>query len=99
MEEMDMPKDMAVLDTRTVERRAEILMAMDVLMRHVSDEFEQDYWLMHGVPDGAPKLRMTQEQIDYYGQFADSFEYLVKMFASAVRRVFFKTTYEPRGFC
>lgn len=96
---MDMPKDMDVLDPRTVERRVEILMAMDVLMRHVSDEFKQDYWLMHGVPDGAPPLRMTQEQKEYYGQFADSFEYLVKMFASAVRRVFFKTTYEPRGFC
>lgn len=96
---MDMPKDMDVLDPRTAARRAEVLMAMDVLMKHVSDEFELDYWLMHGVPDGAPKLRMTQEQMDYYGQFADSFEYLVKMFVSAVRRVCFKTTYEPRGFC
>lgn len=96
---MDMPKDMAVLDPRTAARRAEVLMAMDVLMRHVSDGAEQDYWLMHGVPDGAPPLRMTPEQKEYYGQFADSFEYLVKMFASAVRRVFFKTTYEPRGFC
>lgn len=39
---MDMPKDMDVLDPRTVERRAEILMAIDMLMRHVSDEYEQD---------------------------------------------------------
>ena len=96
---MDMPKDMAVLEPRTVESRAEILMAMDVLMRHVSDEFEQDYWLMHGVPDGAPKLRMTQEQMEYYEQFVDDFEDIVKLFARIVKRVCFKTTYEPNGFC
>ena len=42
---------------------------------------------------------MTQEQLDYYSQFADSFEEMVKVFARTVRRTCFKTTYEPKGFC
>ena len=96
---MEMPKDMAVLDHRVVESRAEALMAMDVLMKHLNDEDEQTDWLVNGVPDGAPPLRMTQEQLEYYSQFADDFECLVRAFAWIVRRVCFKTKYEPKGFC
>ena len=96
---METPKDAAVLDPRVVESRAEALMAMDVLMKHLNDEDDQECWLMAGVPDGAPPLRMTQEQMEYYSQFADDFEDIVKVFARAVRRTCFKTTYEPKGFC
>lgn len=42
---------------------------------------------------------MTQEQLDYYEQFVDDFEDIVKMFAMIVRRVCFRTTYDPKGFC
>lgn len=96
---MEMPKDAAVLDPRVVESRAEALLAMDVLMKHLNDENDQVDWLTDGVPDGAPPMRMTQEQLDYYSQFADGFEDLAKVFARTVRRVCFKTTYEPKGFC
>lgn len=96
---MEMPKDAATLDPRVVESRAEALMAMDVLMKHLNDENDQEYWLSDGVPDGAPPLRMTPEQLDYYSQFADDFEEMVKVFARIVKRVCFKTRYEPKGFC
>jgi hypothetical protein len=90
---------MAVLGTRTVESRAEVLLAMDVLMKHLNDEDDQTDWLVNGVPDGAPPLRMTQEQLEYYSQFADDLESIARVFAWTVRRVCFKTTYEPKGFC
>ena len=96
---METPKDAAVLDPRVVESRAEVLLAMDVLMKHLNDEDDQTDWLVNGVPDGAPPLRMTQELLDYYGQFVDSFEDIARVFAKTVRRVCFKTTYEPKGFC
>ena len=96
---MNMPEDTATLDPRVVESRAEALMAMDVLMKHLNDENDQEYWLSDGVPDGAPPLRMTPEQLDYYSQFAGDFEEMVKVFARIVKRVCFKTKYEPKGFC
>lgn len=96
---MEMPKDAAVLDHRVVESRAEALMALDVLMKHLNDEDDQTDWLVNGVPDGAPPLRMTQEQMEYYEQFVDSFEDIARVFARTVRRTCFKTTYEPKGFC
>lgn len=96
---MEMPKNAAVLDPRVAESLAEVLMAMDVLMKHTNDEDDQLDWLVNGVPDGAPPLRMTQEQLEYYSQFVDDFEDIVKVFARTVRRTCFKTTYEPRGFC
>ena len=100
---MEMPKDAATLDPRVVESRAEVLMAMDVLMKHLNDENDQEYWLSDGVPDGAPPLHMTQEQLEYYSQFADDFEEMVKVFARVVRQVCFKVhyklNYEPGGFC
>lgn len=89
----------AELDAAQVESRAEVLLAMDVLMKHLNDEDDQTSWLVNGVPDGAPPLRMTQEQLEYYSQFVDDFEEIAKVFARTVRRVCFKTTYEPRGFC
>ena len=95
----EMPKDATVLDHRVVESRAEVLFAMDVLMKHLNDEDDQIYWLQVGVPDGAPPMRMTQEQLEYYEQFVDAFEDIVKVFAKTIKRVCFKTTYEPRGFC
>jgi hypothetical protein len=95
----EMPKDAAVLSPSTVESRAEVLMAMDVLMKHLNDENDQEVWLAAGVPDGAPPLRMTVEQMDYYGQFVDGFEEMTKLFAMIVRRTCFKTNYEPKGFC
>lgn len=96
---MDLPKDPATLDPRVAESRAEALCAMDVVMRHLNDENDQEVWLSLGVPDGAPPLRLTQEQLEYYGQFVDDFEELTKLFARIVRRTCFKTTYEPKGFC
>ena len=89
----------AELNERQAESRAKCLMLMDSLVRHLNDEDDQTDWLVNGVPDGAPPLRMTQEQLDYYSQFADSFEEMVKVFARTVRRTCFKTTYEPEGFC
>lgn len=96
---MEMPKDMAVLDPWVVESRAEALLAMDVLMRHLANKYDQTGWLSNGMTDGAPPLRMTQEQLDYYEQFVDGFEDIVKTFAMIVRRVCFRTTYDPKGFC
>lgn len=94
-----MTKEMTVLDHRVVESRAEVLMAMDALMKHLNDEDDQTDWLVNGVPDGAPPLMITREQFEYYSQFVDDFEEMVKVFARTVRRVCFKTAYEPRGFC
>lgn len=97
---MDMPKDMAVLDPRTAASRAEVLFAMDILMHHLNDEDDIEGWLMDGVPDGAPVFRMSNEHLEYYlACLDDGFEDIVKLFARTVRRVCFKTTYEPRVFC
>jgi len=89
----------AELDERQVESRAEAILAMDVLMKHLNDENDQMSWLTYGVPDGAPPLRLTQEQLEYYEEFVEYFEELVRIFARTVQRVCFKTTYEPKGFC
>lgn len=96
---VEMPKDAAVLDPRVAEGRAEVLLAMDVLMKHLADECDIESWLVYGVPDGAPPLHMTPEQLEYYGQFVDDFEDIVKAFARIVRRTCFVTTYKPKGFC
>ena len=96
---MDMPKDAKTLCPAQAESRAEALMLMDNLVRHLNDEDDQTGWLMNGVPDGAPKLRMTTEQTEYYTQFVDDFEEMAKLFAKIVRRVCFKVKYEPGGFC
>lgn len=96
---MELPKDMATLDHRAMESRAEALFAMDLLMKHLNDENDQEGWLMNGVPDGAPPLQMTQEQLEYYEQFVDGFEEITEIFARIVRRVCFKTKYKPKGFC
>lgn len=94
-----MPEDEKTLCPGQAESRAEVLMLMDNLVRHLNDEDDQIGWLMDGVPDGAPELQMTPEQKEYYSQFVDDFEEMVKLFAKTVRRVCFKVKYEPRGFC
>ena len=82
-----------------VRSRAECLMLMDNLVRHLNDEDDQNGWLMNGVPDGGPRVVLTAEQSEYYGQFVDDFEEMVELFARIVKRVCFRTRYEPRGFC
>lgn len=97
---METPKDAAILDPEVTESRAEVLFAMDILMRHLNDEDDIEAWLMDGVPDGAPVFRMPQETLNYYlGCLDDGFEDIVRLFARIVRRTCFKTTYEPKGFC
>lgn len=92
-------KDLETLCPTLAESRAEALMLMDNLVRHLSDEDYQAGWFMNGVPDGAPRLRMTTEQMEYYSQFIDEFEEMTKLFAKIVRRICFKMKYEPGGFC
>ena len=94
-----MDKEMSALSSRDLESRAKVLFAIDALMKHLNDEDDQTDWLVNGVPDGAPPLMITREQFEYYSQFVDDFDDIVKVFARTVRRVCFKTTYEPRGFC
>lgn len=96
---MDTQKDKNPLRHVLDESRAEALMLMDNLIRHLNDEDDQEGWLMNGVPDGAPKLQMTEEQMEYYLQYVDDFEELTRLFAKIVRRVCFKVSYEPGGFC
>lgn len=96
---MEMPKDAATLDPRAVESRAEVLCLMDSLVAHLNDEDDHNDWLLNGVPDGGPRVILTAEQSEYYRQFVDEFEEMVRVFARTVRRVCFKTTYEPKGFC
>lgn len=94
-----MSKDTKTLCTAQVESRAEVLMLMDNLIRHLNDEDDQVGWLLYSVPDGAPELQMTTEQREYYSQFVDDFEEKMELFAKIVRRVCFKVKYEPGGFC
>lgn len=96
---MDTPKDTKTLRPDQVESRAEVLMLMDNLVKHLNDEDDSTAWLMYGVPDWAPELQMTPEQKEYYSQFVDDFEGMVKLFAKIVRRVCFGTIYKPKGFC
>ena len=93
------PNSPAPLDPQVVDSRAELLCAMDVIMHHLNDEEDIETWLVCGVPDGAPPFHLTAEQQDYYRQCVDDFEDIVKVFARTVRRVCFKTTYQPKGFC
>lgn len=94
-----MPEDRKTLCPAQAESRAEVLMLMDNLIRHLNDEVDQICWLMYGVPDGAPELQMTPEQKEYYSLSVYDFEEKVKLFAKIVRRVCFKVKYEPGGFC
>ena len=94
-----MPDDEKKLSLNQVTSRVEALMLMDKLIRHLNDEEDQVGWLMNGVPDGAPELQMTPEQMEYYSLFVDDFEEKTKLFARIVRRVCFKVKYEPGGFC
>ena len=96
---MDMPKDKKMLCPDQVKSRAEALMLMDNLIRHLNDEEDQTGWLVNCVPDGAPDLLMTMEQVEYYSQFVGDFEEMTKLFAKIIRRVCFKVKYEPGGFC
>jgi len=98
---METPKDAAALRPvdGAAKSRAEVLCAMDVIMHHLNDEEDIEAWLVYGVPDGAPPFHLTAEQQDYYLQCVDDFEDIVKMFARIVKRVCFKTRYEPKGFC
>ena len=98
---MDALKDKKTLCPEQIESRTEALMLMDNLIRHLNDEDDQTEWLMDGVPDGAPEIRMTPEQMEYYSQFVDNFEEMTKLFARIVRRVCLKVKYEykPGGFC
>lgn len=96
---MDTPEDKKTLHPSLAESRAEVLMLIDNLVRHLNDEDGQTGWLMNGIPDGAPELHMTMEQMEYYSQFVDDFEGMVKVFAKIVRRVCFGTIYKPKGFC
>lgn len=96
---MGMPKDAKTLCPAQAESRAEVLMLMDNMVRHLNDEDDQTGWLMNGIPDGAPELRMTPERMEYYSQFVDDFEGMVKIFAKIVKRVCFGTIYKPKGFC
>jgi hypothetical protein len=91
--------DTKTLNPAQVESQAEALMLMDNLVRHLNDEDDQTGWLMNGIPDGAPELRMTPDQMEYYSQFVDDFEAMTKLFATIVRRVCFESIYKPRGFC
>ena len=96
-----MPDDEKKLYPEQVKSRAEALMLMDNLIRHLNDEDDQVEWLMDGIPDGAPEIQMTVEQMEYYSQFVNDFEEMTKLFARTVRRVCFKVkhVYEPGGFC
>lgn len=94
-----MPEAKKTLRLSLFESQAETLMLMDNLVRHLNYEDDQMDWLMDGVPDGAPELRMTPEQMEYYSQYVDDFEEKTKLFAKIVRRVCFKVKYEPGGFC
>lgn len=94
-----MPKDTKTLCPDQVESRAEVLMLMDNLIRHLNDEDDSTDWLLYGVPDGAPELQMTPEQKEYYSLSVHDFEEKVKLFATIVRRVCFGSIYKPRGFC
>lgn len=89
----------AKLDRHTIESRAEVLLAMDTIVKHINDEEEHVSWLVDGIPDGGPELELTAEQLDYYGQFTDDkeFEDMVLIFARTMKRVFFKTVYKPKG--
>lgn len=89
----------SLVDRYVAASKAEALMAMDILMHHLNDERDAEGWLVNGVPDGGPLLRMTPEQMEYYTQFVGDFEELTKLFAKTVRRVCFKVKYEPKGFC
>lgn len=96
---MDMPKGVKSIRPAEVDSRAECLLLMDKLMRHLSDEEDMVGWLVNGVPDGGPALNPTEEQMDYYRDYVDDFEEHVRLFAKIVRRVCFRTRYEPGGLC
>ena len=86
-------------EPRVVESRAEVLLAMDTIVKHINNEEEHVSWLVNGVPDGGPELELTPAQLEYYGQFTDDkeFEDMVLIFARTMKRVFFKTVYKPKG--
>lgn len=89
------------LSKEQVESRAECLMLMDKLLRHLNDEADLDDWLINGVPDGAPDLHMPAELLDYYKDYVHDFEDFVELFARTIRRVCLRVnfTYEKKGFC
>ena len=71
---MEALKDAATLDPRVAESRAEVLCLMDSLVAHLNDEDNQTGWLVNGVPDGGPRVVLTAEQSEYYGNVVGSIQ-------------------------
>lgn len=89
------------LSEEEIRSRAEAMFAMDVVMRHLSQEEDRYLWLLDGDFEHAPRSCITDEQLDFYRRLSGSFESIVERFARIVRDVCFttRTTYDPRSFC
>lgn len=89
--------NMSELKDRETRSRAEVLYCLDVLVRHLSDEYVMDTWLAVGIPDGTLEKRPTDEQVEpflYYAEDIGEFEGKVLSALRIIRHEAMKTRSE-----
>lgn len=74
--------DKVFVDDKTEKHRAEMLKAMDTIVRNISDEeVAYLYWLQCGVPDGTHKRNDYKLYVDdhSYEEIVRAFKYCMKL--------------------
>ena len=88
---------MSELENQKQRSRAEVLYCLDVLIRHLSDEYVMDTWLAVGIPDGTLEKWPTDEQVEpflYYAEDIGEFEDKVMSALRIIRHEAMKTRTE-----
>lgn len=78
----EMQRDQVFVDDGTIKHRAEMLKAMDLIVRNVSNEdICYLYWLQCGVPDGTYEQNNYEEYCDddNYNDMVHAFKYCMKL--------------------
>lgn len=75
----EMQRDQVFTDDKTVKHRAEMLKAMDLIVRNISNEDVcYLYWLQCGVPDGTDDYEAYCND-DNYDDIVHAFKYCMKL--------------------
>lgn len=82
---------MSEIKDKEMRSRAEVLYCLDVLIRHLADEYIMDTWLAVGIPDGTLEKWPTDEQIEPFLYYAEDIGEFEDKVLSALRIIHYKT--------
>lgn len=72
-------KDSVFTDTGKIQDRAEMLKAMDIIVRNLNDEAIIMYWLQCGVPDATTDYEQYCDDDEIYDDIVFAFKYCMHM--------------------